>query len=424
MDTSLLTLVGFWVDVLGGLCLLALGVAVAMLRPRRPVHLAFAAYAAAVGVAIVGANALAVAEKPFLLLCWFIGWIAVAGVFQFWVGFQLNATLDTGRRLRAWPLAVACCLPWVADRVLVRVMFGWPLGGYAPDDLLLAEAIEGGAALAYASVFFIILLVALRTRSGAWTMPPRVASLLSIGLVALPAFDQAVIATDAIDNGAWQDVLLQSLRAAVFLVCGVAWLAAAPRVGRPAVVAGLACFAFTALGVVLGAAATDSALDGFVKQGSYGVVSLIAAAFLAYAIVRHQLFDIDIKVKWTLTRGSVAAIFLGVFVVVAQLAQNFLADRYGWALGGVAAGVLLFAVAPIKRAAQRMADRAMPGVRPDDPHYVLSRKRETYRNAFATAWADGTLTAKDQRMLQQVREALGLPEKDIVAIEKAWAADP
>lgn len=144
--------------------------------------------------------------------------------------------------------------------------------------------------------------------------------------------------------------------------------------------------------------------------------------FLAYAIARQQLFDIDIKVKWTLRRGTVAAIFLAVFFVVAQLAQNFLSDRYGWAFGGIAAGLLLFAIAPIQRAAERLSDRAMPSVRPEDPFYVGEKKRETYRNAYATAWADGTMTPKDVRLLHEVREALGLPEREIVAIEKEWAA--
>jgi uncharacterized tellurite resistance protein B-like protein len=63
----------------------------------------------------------------------------------------------------------------------------------------------------------------------------------------------------------------------------------------------------------------------------------------------------------------------------------------------------------------------MPNVDPDDPVYVLEKKRDTYRHAYATAWADGTMTPKDMHMLQRVREALALPEKDVVAIERDWA---
>ena len=63
----------------------------------------------------------------------------------------------------------------------------------------------------------------------------------------------------------------------------------------------------------------------------------------------------------------------------------------------------------------------MPGVDRADAAYVLRRKRETYRNAYAAAWADGVLTAKDQRLLAEFQDALGMPAAEYAAIERDWA---
>lgn len=52
------------------------------------------------------------------------------------------------------------------------------------------------------------------------------------------------------------------------------------------------------------------------------------------------------------------------------MAQTFLTDVYGFVVGGVAAGLLLFAIHPLQRVAERVADAAMPGVR--DPRDISS----------------------------------------------------
>ncbi|HEV8359277.1 MAG TPA: hypothetical protein VGR28_02360, partial [Candidatus Thermoplasmatota archaeon] len=42
----------------------------------------------------------------------------------------------------------------------------------------------------------------------------------------------------------------------------------------------------------------------------------------AYALLRHQLFDIDLKVKWTIKQSTVAGMFIGVFFIVSEGAQQ------------------------------------------------------------------------------------------------------
>lgn len=143
--------------------------------------------------------------------------------------------------------------------------------------------------------------------------------------------------------------------------------------------------------------------------------------WLSYGIMTTHLFDIDLKVKWTIRRGTLAAVFLLVFFLVSQLAQNFLNESYGWVLGGLAAGALLFALAPLQRVADRLADRAMPNVNATS-EYLAFRKIEVYKATLEDMLADGTLTPKDQRILVGLRRRLGIAEATATALERDAAS--
>lgn len=139
------------------------------------------------------------------------------------------------------------------------------------------------------------------------------------------------------------------------------------------------------------------------------------AALCGYALLKHRLFDIDVKIRWTISRGTVAAIFVGIFFVASQVAQNFLEDSMGWAMGGIIAGVMLFAIAPIQRMADHVADVAFParggGAR--------EKQLETYRLALAMALADRVITRDEERHLAQLAEHLGLGPSDAFTVREA-----
>lgn len=138
-------------------------------------------------------------------------------------------------------------------------------------------------------------------------------------------------------------------------------------------------------------------------------------ALLPYAMLRYQLFDIDLKLKLTLRRGTVAAVFLAVFFVVAQVIQNVATEALGYLVGAVAAGLLLFALQPLQSAAQRFADAAMPQVR-ETSAYASFRKLEVYKAAVEVA-AEGGISGKDRRTLDALRAKLGIDGADASAIE-------
>ncbi|MEA3201829.1 MAG: hypothetical protein QOE90_3257 [Thermoplasmata archaeon] len=160
-----------------------------------------------------------------------------------------------------------------------------------------------------------------------------------------------------------------------------------------------------------------SAADRLVH--GYDFVSFIVLLYvplIAYGIVKYQLFDIDLKIKRGVRVSAIAGIFLAVFFVVAQIAQNYL-QQYGVVAGGAAAGLLLFALNPLQKAAERVADKAMPQTRAT-PEYLAFKKLEVYRAAFEGVLEDGRVSAKERAMLIGLRGKLGISEVDASALEE------
>lgn len=144
---------------------------------------------------------------------------------------------------------------------------------------------------------------------------------------------------------------------------------------------------------------------------------VLQAAVLVHAIVKNQLFDIDLKIKWTIRKGTVAAAFVGVFFVVSEGAQTFLSDQMGPLAGLLAAGVLVFAMAPLQRVAERVSDMALPGVK-DTAEYRTVRKREVYRAAVEGALEDGAVSDRERAMLARLADQLGLGPLEMHDIER------
>lgn len=148
-------------------------------------------------------------------------------------------------------------------------------------------------------------------------------------------------------------------------------------------------------------------------QGAYIAFVLL----LAYGILKTQLFDIDLRIKWGLEKSTVTAIFVAVFFAVSEGAQVVFAEFANNELLGVgAAALLVFAISPLQRMAERVADTAMPGVE-DTEAYREERKREVYRASLEELLVDDEITAKERRMLGRLQEELGLGGKEAGRIE-------
>lgn len=151
----------------------------------------------------------------------------------------------------------------------------------------------------------------------------------------------------------------------------------------------------------------------------YDVCFLLFLVLLAYGFLRYQVFDIDLKVKLALDKGTLGAVFVAVFFVVAKLAES-LADQlfsgFGWVVGAVAAGLMLFALRPLERLATRVADSAMPKTQ-DTPAYAQFRKLEVYKATLESFLVDGAVTPRERDALSRLAAKLGIAAADARSIE-------
>ena len=171
------------------------------------------------------------------------------------------------------------------------------------------------------------------------------------------------------------------------------------------------------VGLLLFAAMLAGAIDQMVFPASpvVGIVRIAAFATLVHGVLRHGLLGFDLSVP-TARRGTLATIGLVGFFAVAQVAQEFLSGTMGIVLGGVAAGVLLFAAAPLQRAAERLASREVPTDSAGPGRRAGAVAESTFKAAVRAARHDGVVTAAEERHLAEVADGLGLTPGEMVRL--------
>ena len=145
--------------------------------------------------------------------------------------------------------------------------------------------------------------------------------------------------------------------------------------------------------------------------------TLVAVPLIAYGILRTQLFDIDLRIRWTIKQTTVAAALLTVVFLVSEGASAFLSAELGNVAGLLAAAVVMFFLAPLQRFAERVASTAMPNTE-NTPEYATFRKMQVYETAVAEALHGGGISAKERSLLNRLRESFGISECDAAAIER------
>lgn len=137
------------------------------------------------------------------------------------------------------------------------------------------------------------------------------------------------------------------------------------------------------------------------------VALMLYLPMLLYGILKTQLFDIDLKIKFAFRQSTVMAAFVGVFFVASQIVAGLLSNRVGLISGIVAAGLLLFAIVPLRRFSGRVADLAMPGVEPST-EYLLRRKYQVYAAALEEAETSPAASPAERAFVKDLRLRLGI----------------
>jgi len=156
---------------------------------------------------------------------------------------------------------------------------------------------------------------------------------------------------------------------------------------------------------------------GWLGKTVYALGTLIAVPLIAYGVLRTQLFDIDLRIRWTIKQSTVAAAFVAIFYLVSEGADRLLSSELGNLLGLLASAAVVFFLAPLQRFAERVASTAMPNTE-NTPGYAAFRKMQVYEAAVAEAGLEGGVSSRERALLIRLRDSLGIAESDAAAIER------
>jgi hypothetical protein len=148
----------------------------------------------------------------------------------------------------------------------------------------------------------------------------------------------------------------------------------------------------------------------------YALGTLLAVPLIAYGILRAKLFDIDLRIRWTIKQSTLAGIFVALVYLISEGAESFLSAELGNVAGLIASAFVVFFLAPLQRFSERVASAAMPNTE-NTPEYIAYRKMQVYEAAIVEAQEEGGITEKERALLNRLRESLGISPSDAASLE-------
>jgi hypothetical protein len=149
----------------------------------------------------------------------------------------------------------------------------------------------------------------------------------------------------------------------------------------------------------------------------YAGGTLFAIPLITYGILRTQLFDIDLRIRWTIKQSTLATIFVTLIFLISEGADRLLSAELGNFAGLLAAAVVVFFLAPLQRFAERVASVAMPNTH-NTPEYAAHRKMQVYEAALAEALQEGGISGKERSLLNRLRDSLDISATDAETMEQ------
>ena len=155
---------------------------------------------------------------------------------------------------------------------------------------------------------------------------------------------------------------------------------------------------------------------------NFYLLNALMLVVLFYGVARYQILGVDFRLPGLTGRSLKGAIVVPVFFVLLQMveveAQNLVGRDgtvAGLLLGSVVSGLLVFFLSRVQTlvgAGQNVPDR-------DEPleSYDAYRRIEMYRAAMEASLSDGVIPPKEQRMLDRLRDSLGITREEHMALE-------
>ncbi|MFW6078816.1 MAG: hypothetical protein ACODAE_04300, partial [Gemmatimonadota bacterium] len=154
----------------------------------------------------------------------------------------------------------------------------------------------------------------------------------------------------------------------------------------------------------------------FLYNPVQGLVFFGYVLLLVYGVLRTQLFDIELKIKFALKHSTVAAAIAGGFFIGSEALETVVPVDSPL-LSVLAAAAIVAALRPIQRLAERFTNRVMRGVE-DSPRYLGARKLEVYQAALEGAIEDGVITERERTILVRLRDQLEIPTVEADRMER------
>lgn len=375
---------GFIVTQASAVLLVVLGVLVLAVRPRTRASVAFTAYAVGAGAGVFMSNLWQASLQSEGTL-----WAAL--VLQLTAGIALAVLLLAfPRPPPAWQqaafwtatLALLAYELWQGDTGPLRRLQGSPSAIYAP--------------LAVGSV-----LLALRFAGESDPRARTQLALMSGGTIPYLAMSTG----DGLLKLDVQRYLPETVLLAAATILWVVNTARATTESHAARNVALLIPASMLVGMVARAIVGDGSID---DTGLYGIARIITFVVLSYAILRHRMLGLDVKLRFAISKSTLAAILLSVVFIASEGAQAVFGADKQW-LGLVAGGCVVFAIAPLQRAADKLAEKAVPVSSAKASNLPPANDREErYRAAVWLALRDRRLTRTEEAELHRLAEALGL----------------
>jgi signal transduction histidine kinase len=95
-----------------------------------------------------------------------------------------------------------------------------------------------------------------------------------------------------------------------------------------------------------------------------GIASFLAVPIsIAFGVLKYRLYDIDVVINKAVVYGAIAAFITAVYLVLVIAAGSLTGYAYNPVLSAIAAAIVALAFQPVRRRAQRLANRVVYGER-------------------------------------------------------------
>lgn len=382
-----------------GLLYLALGLFALTIRPRRAVTMAFGVFGLAYGAGFAWINLMFIMTgRQFFVPQLFMLMVAYGALFV----LIMRSVSD---KTWLWRPAVGAALAGTMSGLLVHLLFD-------ADKNFTSTLSAVETSIQDAAIFLgIWALLSRRGRPAARDIRIVLAAVFLLAAFAAGSYAVFHLRRMATSPDAaeffWSSVLLWGTWSVLLMV-------AAARETEPADRRTAWRFAWFVMALILLGALLM--LDYDRHPGTHplrGILRTIGFLVLSYAILRRSLLGIDVKARWTISKSTVAGIFIAVFFIASEGAQ-LLFGQENELVGLFAAGALVFAISPLQRVADQIAVKAVPvtadAVAPLLPtgQAAAAKDEGLYLRAVRLALRDRIVTPEEELDLIELAERLGI----------------